>query len=212
MVPAKLFLNIGNLKFVDITKSSGLSNMGKGWFTGTAMVDINNDKFLDIYICRSGMFAPDDRENLLFINNQDNTFTELGEEYGLNHPGYAVNATFFDFDNDSDLDVFLVNQGPEKFATEDLERLRVESHEFCGDKLFENIGNKFIDVTEKSGIISSIIGFGHGVAIGDINKDGNEDIYVSNDFFEHDYIYFNNGDKTFRETIKKTYFLLFDGK
>jgi hypothetical protein len=204
MVPAKLFLNIGNLKFLDITESSGLSNMGKGWFTGTSMVDINNDTFLDIYICRSGMYAPDDRENLLFVNNQDNTFTEMGEKYGLNHPGYAVNATFFDYDNDFDLDVFLVNQGPEKFATEDLERLRVEAHEFCGDKLFENTGNKFIDVTEKSGIISSIIGFGHGVAIGDINKDGNEDIYVSNDFFEHDYIYFNNGDKTFRETIKNS--------
>ncbi len=204
MVPAKLFLNTGELKFTDITKSSGLSDMGKGWYTGTSMVDINNDKYLDIYICKSGIYAPDDRENLLFINNQDNTFTEMGEKYGLNHPGYAVNATFFDYDNDFDLDVFLVNQGPEKFATEDLEKLREEIHEFCGDKLFENLGNTFIDVTEKSGIISSVIGFGHGVAIGDINKDGFEDIFVSNDFFEHDYIYFNNGDKTFRETVKNS--------
>jgi hypothetical protein len=204
MVPAKLFLNTGEFKFTDITESSGLSDMGKGWYTGAAMIDINNDKYLDIYICKSGIYAPDDRENLLFINNQDNTFTEMGEKYGLNHPGYAVNATFFDYDNDLDLDVFLVNQGPEKFATEDLQKLRKEIHEFCGDKLFENLGNKFIDVTEKSGIISSVIGFGHGVAIGDINKDGFEDIFVSNDFFEHDYIYFNNGDKTFRETIKNS--------
>ena len=204
MVPAKLFLNTGELSFLDITESSGLTNMGKGWFTGISMIDINNDEYLDIYICRSGLYAPDDRENLLFINNQDNTFTEMGKEYGLNHPGYAVNATFFDYDNDLDLDVFLVNQGPEKFATEDLEKLRKDIHEFCGDKLFENIGDKFIDVTEDAGIISSIIGFGHGVAIGDINKDGYEDIFVSNDFFEHDYLYFNNGDKTFRETIKNS--------
>ena len=204
MVPAKLFLNTGELRFIDITESSGLSDMGKGWFTGTSMVDINNDKFLDIYICKSGIYAPDDRENLLYINNHDNTFTEMGEKYGLNHPGYAVNATFFDYDNDNDLDVFLVNQGPEKFATEDLDKLRKEIHDFCGDKLFENTGNQFIDVTKEAGIISSIIGFGHGVAIGDINKDGFEDIFVSNDFFEHDYIYFNNGDKTFRETIKNS--------
>jgi len=202
MVPAKMFLNKGEMKFEDITESSGLSDMGKGWYTGTTMVDINNDTFLDIYVCRSGLFAPDDRENLLFINNGDGTFSEKGKNYGINHPGYAVNATFFDYDNDQDLDMFLVNQGPEKFATEDLERLRVESHQFCGDKLYENIGEKFIDVTEKAGIISSIIGFGHGVSIGDINKDGFEDIFVSNDFFEHDYLYMNNGDKTFREIIK----------
>jgi hypothetical protein len=204
MVPARLFLNIGSMKFLDITEQAGLSDMGKGWYTGTTMIDINNDKFLDIYVCRSGMFAPDDRENLLFVNNGDNTFSELGEEYGLNHPGYAVNATFFDYDNDQDLDMFLVNQGPEKFATEDLDKLRIESHPYCGDKLFENIGEEFIDVTEKAGIISSIIGFGHGVSAGDINKDGFEDIFVSNDFFEHDYMYLNNGDKTFREVIKSS--------
>ena len=204
MVPPRLYLNLGNLKFEDITESSGMNHSGKGWFTGTTMTDINNDNYLDIYICKSGMFAPDDRQNLLFVNQGDNTFKEQGMDYGLNHPGYAVNATFFDYDNDGDLDMFLVNQGPEKFATEDLDRLRVESHPFCGDKLFENTGNGFADVTDKAGIISSIIGFGHGVAIGDINKDGYEDIYVSNDFFEHDYIYLNNGDKTFREVVKQS--------
>jgi hypothetical protein len=202
MVPAKLFLNLGEMKFKDITESAGLADMGKGWYTGTTMVDINNDTFLDIYVCRSGMFAPDDRENLLFVNNGDSTFSEQGKLYGINHPGYAVNATFFDYDNDLDLDMFLVNQGPEKFATEDLDRLRVASHPYCGDKLYENIGGKFIDVTDEAGIISSIIGFGHGVSIGDINKDGFEDIFVSNDFFEHDYLYLNNGDKSFREVIK----------
>lgn len=202
MVPAKLFLNQGNMKFKDITESAGLSDMGKGWYTGTTMVDINNDGYLDIYVSKSGLFAPEDRENLLFINNKDNSFTEMGKEYGLNHPGYAVNATFFDYDKDGDLDMFLVNQGPEKFDSGSLDKIRQENHPYCGDKLFENLGDKFIDVTDKAGIISSLTGFGHGVSIGDLNQDGWEDIFVSNDFFEHDYVYLNNGNKTFQEVCK----------
>ncbi len=203
MVPAKLYLNLGNLKFKDITEQSGLSDMGKGWYTGTTMIDINNDGYLDIYLGKSGLEEAEDRQNLLFINQGDGTFSEQARDYGLDHPGYAVNATFFDYDNDGDLDMYLVNQGPEKYEGGNAEYLRNEVHVFAGDKLFENIGHKFIDVTTEAGIYSSIIGFAHGVAAGDINEDGWEDLFVSNDFFEHDYIYLNNGDKTFREVTKE---------
>jgi len=204
MVQYRLYLNKGNLKFEDITEKAGLIAKGPGWYAGIAMADINNDGFLDLYISKSGMHEPDDRRNLLYINNGDLTFSEKGKEYGIDHPGYAVNVTFFDYDKDGDLDMYLVNQGPEKFSNGMPEDLRKEVHQYCGDKLFENVGGRFEDVTEKAGIWSSIIGFGHGVSVGDINQDGWEDIFVSNDFFEYDYLYFNNKDKTFRETTKKS--------
>ncbi|MBS0000701.1 MAG: CRTAC1 family protein [Cyclobacteriaceae bacterium] len=202
MVPSKLYQNLGDFRFRDITGQAGLANMGPGWFTGTTMVDINNDGFLDIFIGKSGLEEAEDRLNLLYINQGDGTFLERARDFGLDHAGYAVNATFFDFDNDGDLDMYLVNQGPEKYEGGNAEFLRNEVHVFAGDKLFENTGNKFIDITTEAGIYSSIIGFAHGVSAGDINNDGWEDLYVSNDFFEHDYIYLNNGDKTFREVTK----------
>ncbi|MCK5102443.1 MAG: VCBS repeat-containing protein, partial [Cyclobacteriaceae bacterium] len=188
--------------FEDITSTAGLDHMGRGWFTGTSMVDINNDGYLDIYISKSGMEAPDDRANLLYINNGNGTFTERAKEYGIDHQGFAVNATFFDYDRDEDLDMYLVNQGPIKLKSGDAKKLRSERHDDAGDVLYENTGGEFVDVTEESGIYGSVIGFAHGVSVGDINDDGWEDIFVSNDFFEHDYLYINNGDKTFTETIK----------
>ncbi len=202
-VPAKLYKNMGAMVFDDITTKAGLDHMGKGWFTGTSMVDINNDGYLDIYISKSGMEAPDDRANLLYINQGDGTFIESAEKYGIAHKGFAVNATFFDYDRDGDLDIYLVNQGPIKLKSGDAEKLRAERHDEAGDVLYENRDGRFVDVTEESGIYSSVIGFAHGVSVGDINNDGWEDIFVSNDFFEHDYLYINNGDKTFIETIKQ---------
>ncbi len=123
---------------------------------------------------------------------------------GNNHAGYAVNAAFFDFDKDNDLDMFLVNQGPEKTDQGRPSFLRTQVHKYCGDRLYENIGNRFEDITYKAGIWSSDIGFGHGVSVGDLNGDGWEDIFVSNDFFEYDYVYFNNGDKTFTERVHES--------
>ncbi len=204
-VPSRLYKNEGNWNFKDITKEAGLLDMGPGWYTGTTMVDINNDGYLDIYVCKSGMHEPEDRKNLLFINQGDGTFVERAADYRIDHPGYAVNATFFDYDKDGDLDMFLVNQGPEKFESEQVSQIRYKPHQFAGDKLYENIGDRFIDVTEEAGIISSMVGFGHGVSVGDINNDGWEDIFVSNDFFEHDYLYLNNGDKTFTEVLKSSF-------
>jgi hypothetical protein len=201
-VPARLYKNKGNLKFEDVTGKANLAGMGRGWYTGTSMVDINHDGYLDIYISKSGMEAPDDRANLLYINNGDGTFTEMAKEYGIDHRGFAVNASFFDYDRDGDLDMYLVNQGPVKIKSGNAMALRHERHQEAGDVLYENVGDKFIDVTERCGLFSSVIGFAHGVSIGDINDDGWEDIFVSNDFFEYDYLYINNQDKTFTETIK----------
>lgn len=201
-VPAKLYKNLGDMRFKDITEEANLHRMGRGWYTGTSMVDINNDGFLDIYISKSGMEAPDDRANLLYVNNRDGTFTEKAEDFGIAHQGFAVNATFFDYDRDGDLDLYLVNQGPVKLNSGNARMLREERHPEAGDVLFENVEGKFTDVSAQAGIFTSAIGFAHGVSVGDVNDDGWEDIFVSNDFFEYDYMYINNQNKTFTETIK----------
>jgi hypothetical protein len=201
-VPAKLFKNMGKMRFEDITDQAGLGRMGRGWYTGTVMADINGDGHLDIYISKSGMEAPDDRANLCFINNGDGTFTEKAKSLGLAHQGFAVNAAFFDYDKDGDLDMYLVNQGPRKLKSGNARALRNQRDTEAGDVLFENMGNRFEDVTEEAGLFGSVIGFAHGVSVGDVNNDGWDDIFVSNDFFEYDYLYVNNMDKTFSETIK----------
>jgi hypothetical protein len=202
-VPPKLYKNLGDLKFEDITIPSKLDKMPKGWYTGSSMVDLNADGWLDIYVCRSGMAAPEDRANLLYINNQDGTFQDMAEEYGLNNQGYGVNAYFFDYDKDGDIDIYVANQTSARLNSSDAARLRNVSDPYSGDKLYENTGENFIDVTEKCGLYSSQIGFAHGIAVGDINNDGWDDIFVSNDFFEYDYLYINNRDKTFTEKIKE---------
>jgi hypothetical protein len=205
MVKNRLYLNQGRLAFSDITESAGLKNDDYTWCTGSTMVDINNDGWLDIYVGYSGLFPEDQRRNKLWINQGDNTFKDQAAKYGLDDPGYAVNANFFDFDKDGDLDMYLVNQGPEKNPYFDKTVSRDIPNEFCGDKLFRNDGDIFVDVTLQAGIYSSLIGFGHGAAVGDVDGDGWDDIYVCNDFIEHDYLYINSHDGTFRETLKKSF-------
>ena len=203
--PCVLYKNLGEFRFEDITARAGLANMGRGWYTGTCMVDVNADGFLDIYISKSGMEAPEDRANLLFINNGDGTFTESAKAYGLDNQGFSVNAVFFDYDKDGDLDVYVASQVSSRLNSTQAEGLRKIVDPYAGDKLYENLGNNtFVDVTVQAGLYSSKVGFAHGAAVGDINNDGWEDIFVSNDFFEYDYLYINNGDKTFTESIKKS--------
>ena len=197
----KLYLNKGNFQFEDITEIAGVGGQ-KAWSTGVTMVDINGDGHLDIYVCNSGDIAGDNKQNELFINNGDLTFTEAAAEYGLDDQGFSTHASFFDYDKDGDLDVYLLNNSYRSIGSFNLQRNeRYERDVLGGDKLLRNDGGTFVDVTEEAGIYGSIIGFGLGVTVGDVNNDGWEDIFVSNDFFERDYLYINQQDGTFKEVL-----------
>ncbi len=208
----RLYLNKGDFRFEDITSSAGVGGT-KGWSTGVTMVDINADGFLDIYVSNAGYVEGTDQKNELFINNGDLTFTESASMYNLDEDGYTTHAAFFDYDLDGDLDAYILNNSFIPVNTLNYSNKRElyaedwNVKEFLkggGDKLLRNDNGRFIDVTKEAGIYGSLIGFGLGVTVGDLNNDHLPDIYVSNDFFEHDYLYFNNGDGTFQEKIKGT--------
>lgn len=200
--PNKLYLNKGNFQFEDISETAGISGT-RYWSTGVAMVDINADGLLDIYVCNSGDLSGENKQNELFINKGDLTFSEEAASYGLNDNGYSTHASFFDMDLDGDLDCFILNNSytdPKRIAA----NARAGRQNFGasgGDRLFENIDGKFVDITEQAGIYSGDIDFGLGVSIGDVNNDLYPDIYISNDFWERDYLYFNNQDGTFTEVL-----------
>ena len=197
----QLFLNKGDLKFENISTTS-MTEGQKAWSTGVTMVDINADGFLDIYVCNSGDIKGDNKQNELFINNGDLTFTESAEKYGLADEGFSTHASFFDYDKDGDLDVYLLNNSYQAIGSFNLSKNeRPNRDKKGGDKLLENQDGVFVDVSEQAGIYGSVIGFGLGVTVGDVNGDGWEDIYISNDFFERDYLYINNKDKTFSESL-----------
>lgn len=206
----RLFLNKGNFQFEDITDQAGVGG-SKAWSTGVAMVDINHDGLLDIYVCNAGYVKGDDQENELFINQGDLTFTESAATYGLNENGYTTHTAFFDYDQDGDLDVYILNNSFIPVNTlNNSNRRELDAQDWPvrdflkggGDKLLRNDEGKFVDVTKEAGIYSSLIGFGLGITIGDINNDQLPDMYVSNDFYERDYLYLNQGDGTFKEDIK----------
>ena len=204
MLPNRLYLNLGNWKFRDITKEAGVEGKGH-WSTGVAMADVNGDGWLDIYVCNSGDVEGDNRENELYINSGEGevpVFSEKAKEYGLADPGLSTHAAFFDFDKDGDLDMYLLNNSFRAIGSFDLRLNEREKRDpVGGDKLFRNDGEKFTDVSEQAGVYGSIVGFGLGVTVGDVDKDGWQDIYVSNDFFERDYLYLNNQNGTFREVL-----------
>lgn len=200
-LPNKLFLNKGNFKFEDITEKAGVAGT-KSWSTGVSMADVNGDGWLDIYVCNSGDVKGDDKENELFINNGDLTFTERAREYGIADKGFTTHAVFFDYDRDNDLDLYILNNSYQAIGSFNLmKNERPKRDALGGDKLMRNDGDHFTDVSEGAGIYGSVIGFGLGATIGDVNKDGWPDIYVSNDFFERDYLYLNNQDGTFTERL-----------
>ncbi len=200
MVSNKLYLNKGNLKFEDISKKAGISGDSR-WYTGVTMTDINNDGFLDIYCSVSGKFGP--RENQLFINNQDGTFTEKASEYGIAETGHSVQSVFFDYDRDGDLDLYVANYPPTAFNAPNsyyyFKKQNVKIEE--SDKLYKNEGNHFVDVTEEAGLKS--FGLSLSATVGDVNQDGWPDLYVSNDFSTPDLFYINNKNGTFTENVKE---------
>ncbi|MFV5691621.1 VCBS repeat-containing protein [Flavobacterium sp. LT1R49] len=206
----KLYLNKGNFKFQDISKKAGIEGT-KSWSTGVVMVDINADGFLDIYVCNAGNSKGNNQKNELFINNGNGTFTEKADEYNLADTGITTHATFFDYDKDGDLDCYILNNSfiPVSSLNYSNKRdLRDKDWDVAdilkggGDKLLRNDNGKFIDVSEASGIYGSLIGFGLGVTVGDVNGDLYPDIYISNDFYEKDYLYINNKNGTFTEQIQ----------
>lgn len=206
----KLFLNKGDFKFEDISESS-MASGNRSWSTGVVLVDLNADGWLDIYVCNAGNVKGDDQKNELFINNGDLTFTEKADEFNLADSGFTTHTAFFDYDGDGDLDAYILNNSfipVTSLGYSNKRELRSQDWDLPdlfkggGDKLMRNDNGKFTDVSEEAGIYSSLIGFGMGVNVGDVNNDLLPDIYVSNDFYERDYLYINNGDGTFTEDIK----------
>jgi enediyne biosynthesis protein E4 len=207
----KLHLNKGNMQFEDITAKAGIASNGQ-WSTGVVFADINNDGWLDIYVSNAGQEKiMKGQTNQLFINNQKLGFTESAKEYGLAETGYTTQTAFFDYDLDGDLDAYILNNSFIPVNTlnySNKRELRAEDWPVAdflkggGDKLLRNDNGKYTDVTKTAGIYSSLIGFGLGVTVGDINGDGYPDLYISNDFFEKDYLYINQQNGSFKEDVE----------
>jgi len=203
----KLYLNTGNLQFRDITEQAGVAAMG-GFKTGVNMIDINNDGYLDIMVCRSGPMDARERKNSLFINNRNGSFTDRAPEYGLADESYTNQAYFLDYDRDGDMDVYLLNQ-PRDFTTSMLINSKMENGKqviikdtvsvHVSDRLYENRNGRFTDVTKKVGLLNHA--FGLSVSLFDFNNDGWQDIYVANDMKDPDFLYINNRNGTFTERL-----------
>ncbi len=207
----KLYLNKGGFKFEDITPRSGM-RQDSMWSTGVTMADINNDGWLDIYVCNSGRISDGNRRNKLYINNKDLSFTESAAKYGLDHSGYCTQASFFDYDMDGDLDCLLINNSPLPFGSlnyadmrdKDISQWNVdEKLKGGGNHLYRNDNNVFTEVTKEAGLHSGLISFGLGVSVGDINNDNYPDVYVGNDFIEKDYLYINQKNAKFNDQLEQ---------
>lgn len=197
----RLYLNKGDFSFEDISRKSKIAR-NPGWTWGVTMVDINADGYLDIYVSRNGNSLDiNKRRNLLFINNQDLTFTESAISYGLADIGFSTQAVFFDMDNDGDLDMYQVNQVADKKILL-INKIPAKDYKFFRDRIYRNDNGKFKDVSKKAGI-SRDLAYGLSVSASDLNNDGFVDLYVSNDYAEPDFMYYNNGDGTFRNVINE---------
>ena len=204
LVDNALYLNRGDFKFEDITETAGVA-CENIWSSGATFVDINQDGWLDLYVCKSGMPGGKNRHNELFINQKDNTFKEASAEYGLNITGLSVQAAFFDYDLDGDLDCYLLNNSMRSVGAYDLIENQRNIPDTEGNRLLENRNGFFVNVSEEAGIYSSKIGFGLGITLSDFNNDLWPDLFISNDFFEKDYLYINNQNGGFDE-MGDTYF------
>lgn len=196
-----LYLNSDNFEFKNITEASGTADE-EGWSTGVSMIDINNDGYLDIYVCKSASLNNNDlRRNKLFINQKDNSFKEKAAEYGLDHPGFSTQSYFLDYDKDGDLDMYLVNHRPDfKNNTKIDSKIQRAIVEESSDQLFRNDGDLFTKVTKEAGVLNKA--WGLSASIGDFNNDDWPDIYVANDYLEPDILYINNKDGTFSNEVR----------
>jgi hypothetical protein len=203
----RLYLNEGGFRFRDVTDKAGVR--GKGfWATGVTFADVNGDGLLDIYVCYAGNVDGERRANELYINKGPDAdgipgFTEMAAAYGIADEGYSTHAAFFDYDRDGDLDLYVLNNSFRPVSSFGLRNIRHVRDKLGGHKLYRRDGARFVDVSERAGIFGSEIAFGLGVAVSDVNRDGWPDIYVSNDFFEQDYLYINNRNGTFAESIDR---------
>ena len=195
--PNRLYINKGNYRFEDVTLKAGVAD-SVGWKTGVTMADVNGDGYIDIYVSGVDYLTLHGR-NALYINNGDGTFTDRAKEYGLDHVGYSTQALFFDYDGDGDLDMFLLDHSTHR------ERAISAGggNPRASDRLFRNDGGHFVDVSEQAGVADRAGAFGLGVVASDFNRDGCPDLYVSNDFQENDYLYINNCNGTFTESITR---------
>ncbi|NHF60655.1 VCBS repeat-containing protein [Flavobacteriaceae bacterium TP-CH-4] len=201
--PDRLYLNLGGLRFKDITEEAGIT-VDSTWSSGVTMEDINNDGHLDIYVCKVGNYKNLQAHNLLYLNNGDGSFRESASEFGLDFSGLSTQSAFLDYDNDGDMDMYLMNHSVHTARSYGGIEQREKVDSLAGDRFYENQLNqgilKFKDVTDPSGIYSSALGYGLALTTSDINNDGLIDIYVGNDFHENDYLYINQGNKTFKES------------
>eukprot|EP01093_Parvamoeba_rugata_P006538 TRINITY_DN2026_c0_g2_i6.p1 TRINITY_DN2026_c0_g2~~TRINITY_DN2026_c0_g2_i6.p1 ORF type:complete len:1084 (+),score=278.45 TRINITY_DN2026_c0_g2_i6:1422-4673(+) len=203
-VKNKLYLNKGNLQFDDITEKAGVAG-NSSWNTGAIMGDVNGDGLLDIYVCAVVGLNGFNGHNELFINQGDATFKESAAAYGLDFESYSSSAAFLDYDLDGDLDIYLLNHAihtQDSYGNAQIRHKRVYE---TGDKLLRNDNGQFVDVSEEAGIYGGVNGYGLGIAVSDFNQDGYPDLYIGNDFHEDDYYYLNNGDGTFKESLKEAF-------
>ena len=205
----KLYLNEGDFRFRDITAEAGVLD-SPSWTTGSTMVDINGDGILDIYVCRSGKLKETQRANLFFVSQGMSAtnipiYRESAKELGLADTGYSTQAIFFDYDRDNDLDMYLLNHNVHVQPYYNIDEIRKKRDANVGDKLFKNENGTFVDVSVTAGIIGNELGYGLGVSAGDLNGDGWTDLYIANDYSEHDFLYINQQNGTFKELSKRAF-------
>ena len=203
----RLFLNEGQFHFRDVTTASGLDDR-QPWTTGLLLADLNGDGRLDLYVNHAGDGPPETRRNTLWMNDGTGAdgvprFREAARDLGVADEGWSTHSAVLDYDRDGDLDLFVINNSPRPVNSFGLRNTRTERHPHGGHHLYRNDGGRFTDVSEAAGIFGPEVAFGLGVGVGDVNRDGWPDLYVANDFFEHDYLYLNTGTGTFRESLDR---------